>query len=303
MDLHGVSLIGDESAEPRGAKLVASDRVTGHDLAPEYFSASADDVDRAAELARVAFRDFRQRSGSERAVFLRQIATGIEALGDQLVDRVAHETALPTARIEGERARTCMQLRMFADVVAGDSWLDARIDRADSARQPIPKPDVRSLLRPIGPVAVFGASNFPLAYSVAGGDTAAALAVGCPVIVKAHPAHPGTSELVGRVIQEAVAASNFSPGVFSLLFDAGNDVALALVRHPRIKAGAFTGSRSGGLALWKAATTRPDPIPFFAEMSSVNPIFILPEALRVKADAIATGLHASMTMRELVSLP
>lgn len=195
----------------------------------------------------------------------------------------------------GERGRTCAQLRMFADIAEANHWIDECIEAGDPARAPQPKPRIRSRFVPLGPVVVFGASNFPLAFSVAGGDTASALAVGCPVVVKAHSAHPETSALVGKVASIAAADCALPSGVFSLLFDAGYEVGVNLVKHPLIMAGAFTGSRSGGVALWRAAQARAQPIPFFAEMSSVNPIFVFPGAAAARASTIATGLHASIT--------
>jgi alpha-ketoglutaric semialdehyde dehydrogenase len=264
-------------------------------LEPRYTSATAEDVNRACSRAAAAFRDYSSRPGAERAQFLRCIAQGIEALGDPLIDCVVRETALPPARIVAERARTCMQLRLFASVAEEGSWVEERTDAEDLNRQP-PRPRIRSLFRPIGPVVVFGASNFPLAFSVAGGDTAAALAVGCPVVVKAHPAHPGTSMLVAGVIERAVKKCALPRGVFSLLCDAGHAVGLALVQHPLIKGGAFTGSHQGGLALLRAAQARPQPIPFFAEMGSVNPVFLFPGALEARGESIAVGLHASATL-------
>ena len=234
--------------------------------------------------------------GRERGAFLRKIAEMIESIAGEVIERAAQETALPQARLQGETARTCAQLRLFAQVVEEGSWVQARIDRAAPERKPLPKPDIRSMLRPLGPVVVFGASNFPLAFSVAGGDTASALAAGNPVIFKAHPAHPGTGELVGRAIQQSVRECGLPEGVFSLLFDAGTQVGTALVKHPQIKAGAFTGSRAAGRALMDIAAARPEPIPFYAEMSSTNPVFILPGALRERAEAIATGLHGSFTL-------
>jgi 2,5-dioxopentanoate dehydrogenase len=262
---------------------------------PALISASVGEVDRACDHAAEAFRDYSRRPGAQRAQLLRCIAQGIENLGDSLIDCVMRETALPQARVVGERARTCMQLRLFASVAEDGSWVDERIDAEDPQRQP-PRPRIRSVLRPLGPVVVFGASNFPLAFSVAGGDTAAALAVGCTVIVKAHPAHPATSKLVARVIENAVKECALPAGVFSLLFDSGHSVGVALVEHPLIRAGAFTGSQQGGLALLRAAQARPVPIPFFAEMGSVNPVFLFPAALAARADSIATGLHASLTL-------
>jgi len=213
-----------------------------------------------------------------------------------LVVRASQETALPPARIKNEIARTCNQLRLFADLVAEGSWVDARIDRGDPSRTPLPKPDVRSMLRPLGPVVVFCASNFPLAFSVAGGDTASALATGNPVIVKAHHAHPGTAELVGLAVSGAVRESDLPEGVFSLIYGPGTTVGMQLVQHSLIKAGGFTGSRAGGTALMKAAASRSEPIPFYAEMSSVNPVLILPSALPDRTEAIANGLAASVTL-------
>jgi 2,5-dioxopentanoate dehydrogenase len=274
----------------------AYDPTTGEPLQPPFKSASAADVARAAEAADAAFYVYGRSPASVRARLLRTIAQGIEQLGETLTERATRETGLPHARIVNECARTCSQLRLFADLAESDAWIDERIDVADPARQPQPKPRLRSRLRPLGPVAVFGASNFPLAFSVAGGDTAAALAVGCPVIVKAHPAHPGTSLLVGEVITKAVRECGLPAGVFALLFDAGHEIGVSLMQHPAIQAGAFTGSRSGGLALWRVAQERPQPVPFFAEMSSVNPVFLFPGKLHAAPESIAVGLHASMTL-------
>ena len=252
-------------------------------------------VDLAANAADEAFRAFAASPAATRAQLLREMADGIERLGDALIECVHQETALPVARITGERARTCMQLRLFADVAGEDTWHDERVDAADPTRTP-PRPQNRSRLCAIGPVAVFAASNFPLAFSVAGGDTAAALAVGCPVVVKAHPAHPQTSALVANAMRAAVAACGLPVGTFSLLRDASIEAGVALVQHAAIKAAAFTGSQRGGLALWGAAQQRSEPIPFFAEMGSINPVFVLPQAAACNGDHIAAGLHASMTL-------
>jgi NADP-dependent aldehyde dehydrogenase len=292
-DLQGTSIIGFHRGALGNQTLQGFNPASGENLSPVYHSASLEEVDEAAKLAHVAFASYSQTSGAQRARFLRRIAENIEALGDALITRANQETALPEPRLRAETARTCNQLRLFADVVEEGSWVDARIDHGDRDRKPLPKPDVRSMFLPIGPVVVFGASNFPLAFSVAGGDTASAFAAGCPVVVKAHPAHPATSELVGVAISEAVRNCELPEGVFSLLYDAGNEVALALVKHPLIRAGGFTGSRSGGRALFDAAMSRPDPIPFYAEMSSVNPVVILPSALH---DQTATGLYSSVTL-------
>ena len=215
---------------------------------------------------------------------------------DAIVERAEQETALPKARLQGETARTCGQLRLFAQVVEEGSWVTARIDRADANRKPAPKPDLRSMLHALGPVVVFGASNFPLAFSVAGGDTASALAAGNPVIVKGHPAHPGTSDLVGQLVRDSVQECGLPEGVFSLLLDSGTEVGVALVKHPLVKAVGFTGSHNAGRALMDIAAARREPIPVFAEMSSTNPVFILPGALRENSDSISTGMFGSLTL-------
>ncbi len=295
-ELTGTSIIGFGRGALNGGTLQGLNPATGDNLPPIYHTASAAEVDQAAQLAHAAFATYSQTTGTEKARFLRRIAENIEAVGDDLIVRANQETGLPEPRLRTETARTCNQLRMFADLVEQGSWVDARIDHGDRERKPLPKPDVRSMFRPVGPVVVFGASNFPLAFSVAGGDTASAFAAGCPVIVKAHPAHPGTSELAGLAIATAVRDCELPEGVFSLLFDAGTDVAMALVRHPLVKAVGFTGSRRGGRALFDIASSRPDPIPFYAEMSSVNPVIILPGALSERSDQLAAGLHSSVTL-------
>lgn len=294
--LRGVSLIGFSHASGRGKAFHAFNPSNGQKLEPEYSSATADELQTAARLAAKAFPVYSRVSGRDKAAFLRTIANKIDALVEPLVERVMRETALPAARVRGEVARTSGQLRLFAQVVEEGSWVNARIDPALPNRQPLPRPDLRSMLRPLGPVAVFSASNFPLAFSVAGGDTASALAAGNPVIVKAHAAHPGTSELIGAAVQESVREHGLPEGTFSMLYDAGIDIGTELVRHPSIKAVGFTGSRAGGQALLKAASQRAEPIPFYAEMSSVNPVFILPGALRERLDQIASGLAASFTL-------
>jgi len=294
--LSGTSIIGFGRGAS-GARLFHSiNPSTGAELAPNYYSANEAEVNQAAQLASQAFSIYRECSGQMKAAFLHRIAGNIEQLGDTLINRAVEETALPAARIKNETGRTCNQLRLFAELVKEGSWIDARIDRADHTRAPLRKPDVRSMLRPLGPVVVFCASNFPLAFSVAGGDTASALAAGNPVIVKAHHAHPGTAELVGLAVNDAVRSCNLPEGVFSLLYGPGSEAGMQLVNHPLIKAGGFTGSRSGGQALMHAAATRPEPIPFYAEMSSVNPVFILPSVLAERAEEIAAGLHASVTL-------
>ena len=293
-ELTGKSIIGFSRGTNSEITFHAFDPNTGEAVEPAFHSAGLDELNKAAELANEARIIYGKVSGKEKAAFLRQIADNIEATGDTLIERATLETGLPNARFQGERGRTCMQLRAFADLVEKGSWVDARIDLPKSDRQPLPKPDVRSMLRPLGTVAVFCASNFPLAYSVAGGDTASALAAGCPVIVNAHFAHPGTAEIVGLAIIEAVKTCGLPEGVFSLIFSKGYEIGQALVKHPHTKAVGFTGSRIGGRALMDIAAARSEPIPVYAEMSSVNPIFILPSAMRERSEAIAAGLHISV---------
>lgn len=292
----GKSIIGQRQSEKSlGRAFRAVNPKTGERIAPDFYSATREEVDAAANLAERAFAEWSRASGKTKAAFLRKIAENIEALGDDLVNRASEETALPPPRVKGEAARTCFQLRMFADLVEEGSWVGARIDQDDPSRTPLPKPDMRSLWRPLGPVLVFGASNFPLAYSVAGGDTASAFAAGNPVIVKAHPAHAGTAEMVGQAIRKAARDCGAPEGIFSLLFDAGIEVGLDLARHPKVKAIGFTGSKDGGRSLMDAAAARPEPIPVYAEMGSINPVFILPGAMRERGAEIAKGLHASVT--------
>lgn len=296
MDLHGKQLIGAETSGEGKETLVGENPATGAALAPTFFGATSGELNRALQLATDAFPSFRKTTGEKRADFLLAIASEIEALGDALIERAQVETGLPAARLQGERGRTLTQLRIFADVVREGSWVDATIDRADPERKPLPKPDVRSLNVPVGPVAVFGASNFPLAISVIGNDTVAALAVGCPVVVKAHPAHPGTSEMMGRAVQAAVKKSGLHAGVFSMLHGASVELGAELVKHPQTKAVAFTGSLRGGRALFDIANARPNPIPVYAEMSSLNPVLIFPGALKERGMQIAEGLVQSVAL-------
>ncbi|HKW17708.1 MAG TPA: aldehyde dehydrogenase (NADP(+)) [Terriglobales bacterium] len=296
MKIEGKSLIAGSPVSNGHSTFRARNPLNGESLAPEFFSAETADVNAAAQAAHDTFASYSRTSGHAKGKLLRTIAANIEAIAADLVERATLETALPKARLQGETARTCGQLRLFAELIEEGSWLMARIDRALPDRKPLPRPDIRSMLRPLGPVAIFGASNFPLAFSVAGGDTASALAAGNPVVVKAHPAHPGTSELVGQAIRNAVRECNLPEGVFSLLFESGTEVGAALIKHPLIKAGGFTGSRIGGKALMNLAASRPEPIPFYAEMSSTNPLFILPGSLKQNAEKIAAGLHASFTL-------
>jgi NADP-dependent aldehyde dehydrogenase len=294
--LSGRSLIGFREGTGTGEAMYAMNPVTGERLQPGFIPATAEEVELAVRLGAGAFEIYQRVSGRERGALLRTIAAKIEAIAGEVVERAAQETALPLARLQGETARTCAQLRLFAQVAEEGSWVNARIDRADPERKPAPKPDIRSMLRPLGPVVVFGASNFPLAFSVAGGDTASALAGGNTVIVKAHAAHPGTGELVGRAVQESVRECGLPEGVFSLLFGSGSQIGTALMKHPLVKAGGFTGSRAAGRILMDVAAARPEPIPFYAEMSSTNPVFILPGALRERGENIAAGLHTSFTL-------
>lgn len=294
--LLGQSLIGFNHGADNGDSFGAMNPATRQQLGPPFFSASQKDLDNAVALAGAAFASYGWLSGADRAAFLRAIAVEMEATAAEIIARAHEETALPIARLQGELGRTCAQLRLFASVVEEGSWVSARIDRNDPARKPSPKPGIRSLLKPLGPVAVFGASNFPLAFSVAGGDTASALAAGNPVIVKANPAHPGTSELAGNAISRAVRTCKLPEGTFSLLFDSGFSVGADLVKHPGIRAVGFTGSLKGGRVLFDLACSRPTPIPFYGELGSGNPVFILPGAMRARGPQIARQLFESFTL-------
>lgn len=296
MQLEGKSLIAGKVPTSQGKVFHAINPANGEELEPAFLSASSEEVNHAAQAAHEAFAVYKTLSGRDKGRFLRAIAQKLSEARESIIERAGQETALAKARLEGELGRTTGQFLAFAELVEEGSWVEARLDHGNPERLPLPKPDLRSMLRPLGPVAVFGASNFPLAYSVGGGDTASALAAGCPVIVKAHSAHPGTSEIVGRVLQQVVQECDLPPGVFSLLFDAGYEVGLALVKHPLIKAVGFTGSRRGGRALMDAAAARPEPIPVYAEMGSINPVVILPGALQEKGDEIVSGLQNSVTL-------
>lgn len=292
----GGSLIGFGSSGPGGATFKAFDPAKNAPIEPTFLSAGPEDVERAVQLADAAAPVWAKLSGAVRHQFLVSVADKLEAKSAELVARAMQETGLPEARLKGEVTRTAGQLRLYGEAAQRGDWLDARIETALPERKPLPKPDHRSMLRAIGPVVVFGSSNFPFAYSVAGGDVASAFAAGCPVIVKAHPAHPGTSEMVGRLIVHAVREAGLPEGSFSLLFDAGFEVGQALVKHPDIKAVGFTGSVKGGRALADLAAARPEPIPVYAEMGSVNPVFILPGAVAERAAGLVEGLYASSTV-------
>lgn len=286
-----------------GANQIATDAgfqamnaATGELMQPRFSAAGAAEVERACELAWRALDPYRELDPQLRARFLETIAEHIGALGDELLERAHAESGLPLARLTGERGRTMGQLRLFADELRTGGWLGVRVDPALVERKPLPRPDLRQRKVPLGPVVVFGASNFPLAFSVAGGDTAAALAAGCPVIVKGHSAHPGTGDLVAQAIVAAAQACELPEGVFSLLNGNSRALGAALVAHPRVRAVGFTGSRAGGLALMKIASERPEPIPVYAEMSSINPVFLLPGALAAKAEVLGREFVASLTL-------
>jgi len=294
--LTGQMIIAGTPVRGSGKQIQGFDPAAGQPLEPVYQHGDAGNVEAACAAAAEAFGAYRATTSEQRAQFLEAIAANIEAISEPLIARTVAESGLPQARITGEVGRTTGQLRLFAGVLREGSWNGARIDTALPDRSPLPRPDIRQRYIPLGPVAVFSASNFPLAFSVAGGDTASALAAGCPVVVKGHDAHPGTSELVARAISDAVADTGMPAGTFSLLFGSGQKLGIALVTDPRIKAVGFTGSRSGGTALVAAAAGRPEPIPVYAEMSSINPVFLLDGALSNRGDALGRAFVGSLTM-------
>ncbi len=296
MELTGCNIVGCSLNGRGNTTFTAVTPQTGGELCPSFYEAPPEVIGAAVNAGAEAFAGFSRMSPRKRAEFLEAIAGKIELLGSTLIDRCHQETGLPEKRLEAERGRTVNQIRMFADLLREGSWVEARIDTALPERTPVPRPDIRQMLKPMGPVAVFGAGNFPLAFSVAGGDTASALASGCPVIVKAHPAHPGTSELTGMAIVEAAQGTGMPEGVFSLLHGATPETGIRLVRHPGITAVAFTGSYKAGMTLRDAVNRRDVPIPLFAEMGSVNPVFLLPGALEDRKGEIAEGLAASVTL-------
>lgn len=296
MELSGANYLGNTPNTNGVQTFQGQDPRSGKSLSPVFFEATINEIDRAFEIAEKAFEEYRMVNADKKADFLRRISDEILNLGDELIRRAESETALSVGRLEGERSRTVNQLRMFANLVEEGSWVEASIDRAVPDREPIPKTDIRKMLVPLGPVSVFGASNFPLAFSVAGGDTASALAAGCPVVFKAHPAHPGTSELVARAILKAAQKVGMPDGVFSLIHGLSHTVGLHIVRHPLAQAVGFTGSLAGGRALFDAAADRENPIPVYAEMGSVNPMFLFPSALMNRQKEIAEGLINSVTM-------
>ncbi|OYU33865.1 aldehyde dehydrogenase (NADP(+)) [Novosphingobium sp. PASSN1] len=294
MTFDGSILIGARDVR-RDTVFRALEAGSGAELPQPFCEATAEDVAAACALAEGASGAFGALPPAKRAAFLDAVALAIEAIGDILIETAMCETGLPRARLEGERGRTTGQLRMFAAEVREGRWLDAVIDTALPERSP-PRADLRRMNVALGPVAVFGASNFPLAFSVAGGDTAAAFAAGCPVVVKGHPAHPGTGELVARAIRSAVQGCGLPEGVFSYMPGRTNALGAALVAHPSIKAVGFTGSRSGGLALVEIARQRAEPIPVYAEMSSINPVALMPAALSARAEALGAGFAASLSL-------
>jgi len=289
------NFIGQNATTGDGDVFHAHAPARNETLSDGFTNVTTEQAQQAVEKAAAAFGPYSRTTPRQRAEFLEAIAQEIENLGDALIERAVLESGLPTGRITGERGRTTGQLRLFAGLLREGSWVDARINTALPDRMPLPRPDLRRMLVPLGPVVVFGASNFPLAFSVAGGDTASALAAGCPVVCKAHPSHPGTSSLVGSAISKAAQTTGMPDGTFSLLH-ADNEVAQELVANPAIKAAGFTGSRRGGLALLRVAQERTEPIPIYAEMSAVNPVVILPGAVASEATTVATGLAASVTL-------
>lgn len=290
---------------PNGKHLVAGEWLEGdgtftsspaHGPAHDFAVGTVALINHAAEAAEEAFLSYGYSSRATRAGFLRAIADEIEARANAITEIGSQETGLPEARLQGERGRTTGQLRLFADHIEKGDYLDRRVDAALPDRQPLPRTEIRLIQRPIGPVAVFGASNFPLAFSTAGGDTAAALAAGCPVVVKGHSAHPGTGEIVAEAIEAAIRKTGVHPGVFSLIQGGNRQVGEAVVQHPLIKAVGFTGSLAGGRALFNLCAARPEPIPFFGELGSVNPMFLLPEALKARAEGLGQGWAGSLAM-------
>lgn len=288
MELSGKNFIGNHRSGKSEKTFKAINPATREELDTVFHEATNKEVNSAVEKASAAFREYSKKSAAEKAEFLDVIGDEIMVMGDNLIDRCMKESGLPEGRLTGERGRTVNQLKLFADVVRDGSWVDARIDTGE--------PDVRSMRKALGPVGVFGASNFPLAFSVAGGDTASALAAGCPIVVKAHPSHPGTCELVAAAIQKAAEKTGMPDGVFSMVHGISHEVGLAIVRHPKIKAVGFTGSYGGGKALFDEANKRPEPIPVYAEMGSSNPVFILPGALKERKKSIAEGLADSVAL-------
>ncbi|MFK7807219.1 MAG: aldehyde dehydrogenase (NADP(+)) [Saprospiraceae bacterium] len=295
-NMDGRNLIGYRYSALAKEYMNAINPETQKRLDGQFFAASPEEIDQAMELASTAFESYKNTTGQQRADFLNAIAEEIMRFGDRLVERAMQESGLPEGRIKGERGRTINQLKLFAKVAAEGSWVEASIDTAMPDRKPIPKADIRKMLVPVGPVVVYTASNFPLAFSTAGGDTASALASGCPVIIKAHESHLGTNAMVSYAIQQAAHKTGMPDGVFSSLNGTGPKLGQYLVKHPEVKSVAFTGSFLAGKAIYDAATERKVPIPVFAEMGSVNPVVFLPEFLNQKAEELANQYAGSVTL-------
>lgn len=294
--IQGKNFIGNKASAMGGRTYQTFNPQLNTENQPKYFEATAGEIEEAVSLANQAFDEYRKTENTQKAIFLEAIADEILALDNQLIQTYCDETGLPEARAIGERGRMVGQLRTFASLVRQGSWVEATIDTAQPQREPMPRSDIRKMMVPLGPVVVFGASNFPFAFSTAGGDTASALAAGCPVIVKSHPMHAGTGELLASAIIKAAENTGMPNGVFSNLNSADNKVGTALVEHPGVKAVGFTGSTTGGKALFELASKRPEPIPVFAEMGSINPVILLPAALEKKSKAWAQALAGSITM-------
>ncbi len=294
--IHGKNIIGYSLSSEGEQTIKSFAPATQSILDGEFYIATNNEVNKAVELSSKAFKAYRNVSGKQKALFLDTIAEEIENLGEELIQRASRETGLPEARIIGERGRTIGQLKMFAQHVRNGSWVDAAIDTAISDRTPVPRPDIRRMLKPVGPVVVFTASNFPLAFSTAGGDTASALAAGCPVIVKAHESHLGTNQLIAVAIQKAAKKTQMPDGVFSSLNGSGYKLGKNLVSHPLVKSVAFTGSFKGGKAIMEIASQREEPIPVFTEMGSINPVLLCPNKLKNEAKELAGILASSITL-------
>ena len=294
--IHGKNRIGKELSNKGVSTYVTYDPATNKALEGTFYAATNQEVNEAMTKAQSAFEVYRYMKAEQRASFLEAIADEMLLLDETLVNRASQETGLPGARIINERGRTMMQLRLFADLIREGSWVEASIDSGDPGREPLPKPDLRKMSQPLGPVVVFTASNFPLAYSTVGGDTASALAAGCPVVVKSHPSHAGTNELVADCVARAAKKTGMPDGVFSSLNSNSYEVGLQLVKHPITAAVGFTGSFQGGTALWKAANDRDVPIPVFSEMGSTNPVYFFDGILKTQAKALAATMSASITL-------
>ncbi len=295
INISGQSLVAGQWITPNGASFSSINPRTG-ESGESFSTCGSSEIDLAVSKATEDFQSIRRLTGSKIAEFLNAIADEIEALGDDLLEVGDRESGLGIPRMTGERGRTCGQIRAFANIAASGQWTQPSIDTAIPDREPIPKPDIRRMMRPIGPVAVFGASNFPFAFGTLGGDTASALAAGNPVIVKGHPSHPATSELFAKAVEAAIKKTNVPAGIFSMLQGVGNELGSELVKHPGIKAVGFTGSYRGGRALMDLAAARPEPIPVYAEMGSVNPVFIGPNTLNKNTDSLAAGLSGSVCL-------